>query len=238
MECEDPIRLERCGQASKANSTSCSRTYRYNIDVAALQETRLEGQGTLQEKNHTFFWIGKEPGIRREAGVGFVIANNLVKQLPTLPTGISERLITLRIPTRKTRYATISVFAPTMTNPDQVKEEFYELLGQMLQKIPSTDKVIILEDFTARVGDDSTSWLTALGKYGRDKSNSSGEQLLSICTQFKLAITNTFFKMPEHWYYSWQHPRSKRCHLIDYIITRRVDQADIQSTRAMRGADC
>lgn len=212
---------------------------RYNIDIAALQETRLEGQGTLQEKNHTFFWIGKEPGIRREAGVGFAIANSLVKQLPTLPTGISERLITLRIPIGKTRYATvISAYAPTMTNPDQAKEEFYELLGQTLQKIPSTDKVIILGDFNARVGDDSTSWPIALGKFGRDKSNSNGEQLLSICTQFKLAITNTFFKMPEHWYYSWQHPRSKRCHLIDYIITRRVDLADIRSTRAMRGADC
>ena len=38
---------------------------RYNIDIAALQETRLEGQGSLQENNFTFFWIGKEPGIRR-----------------------------------------------------------------------------------------------------------------------------------------------------------------------------
>ena len=70
---------------------------RYNIDIAALQETRLEGQGSLQENNYTFFWIGKEPGIRREDGVGFAIANKLVKQLPMLPTGISVRLITLRI---------------------------------------------------------------------------------------------------------------------------------------------
>ena len=44
--------------------------------------------------------------------------------------------------------------------------------------------------------------------------------------------------MPDHWYYSWQHPRSKRCHLLGYVITRRVDLADIRSTRAMRGADC
>ena len=116
---------------------------RYNIDIAALQETHLEGQGTLQEKNQTFFWIGKELRIRREAGVGFAIANSLVKQLPTLPTGISERLITLRIPIGKTRYSTvISAYAPTMTNPDQAKEKFYELLGQTLQMIPSTDKVL------------------------------------------------------------------------------------------------
>ena len=212
---------------------------RYNIDIAALQETRLEGQSSLQENNYTFFWIGKEPGIRREAGVGLAIANKLVKRLPMLVTGISERLITLRISIGKSRYATIiSDYAPTMTNPDQTKEEFYELLGQTLQKIPTTDKVIILGDFNAKVGDDFTSWPIALGQFGRDKSNSNGEQLLSICTQFNLAITHTFFKMPDHWYYSWQHPRSKRCHLLDYVITRRVDLADIRSTRAMRGADC
>ena len=98
---------------------------RYKIDIAALQETRLKGQGSLQENNYTFFWIGKEPGIRREAGVGFEIANKLVKQLTMLPTVISERLITLRISIGKTRYATIiSGYAPTMTNPDQTKEEF------------------------------------------------------------------------------------------------------------------
>ena len=74
-----------------------------------------------------------------------------------LPTAISERLITLRIPIENTRYATIiSAYAPTMTHPDQTKEEFYELLGQMLQKVPPTDKVIILGDFNARVGDDFT----------------------------------------------------------------------------------
>ena len=63
----------------------------------------------------------------------------------------------------------------------------------MQQKIPPTDKVIILGNFNAEVGDYFTSWTIALGKFGSDKSNSNSEQLLSICTQFKLAITNTFF---------------------------------------------
>ena len=112
-----------------------------------------------------------------------------------LPNGISERLITLRIPIGKTRCATIiSAYAPTMTNSDHSKEEFYELLGQTLQKIPPIDKIIIFGDFNAVVSDDFTSWPIAVGKCGRDNSNSNGEQLLSICTQFKLAITNTFSK--------------------------------------------
>jgi len=34
------------------------------------------------------------------------------------------------------------------------------------------------------------------------------------------------------------HPRSKRWHLIDYVITRQRDLKDIHDTRAMCGADC
>ena len=94
----------------------------------------------------------------RERSWSIAIANKLIKQLSMLPTGISKRLITIRIPTGKTRYATIiSAYAPSMTKPDQTKEEFYELLGQTLQRFPPTDKVTIFGDFNARVGDDFTS---------------------------------------------------------------------------------
>ena len=103
-----------------------------------------------------------------------------------LPTGISERLINLRISIGKTRYATIiSAYAPTMTNPDQTKEKFYELLAQTLQKIPPTDKVIILGDFTARVGDDFTSWPIALGNV----EETSQTQMVNNCFLFAHSST-------------------------------------------------
>ena len=75
---------------------------RYSVDIAALQETRLEGQGQLKESMHTFFWIGKPVG-HREAGVAFAISHTIVSKLPKLPHGISERLIHLRIPLAKDR---------------------------------------------------------------------------------------------------------------------------------------
>ena len=127
--------LKDAERPQKQTALVARELVRYNIDIAALQETRFEGEGSLQENNYTFFWIGKERGIRRGAAVGLAVANKLVKQLPMLPTGISERLITLRISTGKTHYATIiNAYAPTMTNPDQTKEEFSEVLGQTLQR--------------------------------------------------------------------------------------------------------
>ena len=43
-----------------------------NIDIAALQETRRETQGQIEEKGYSFYWIGKKEG-RRDAGVTFAI---------------------------------------------------------------------------------------------------------------------------------------------------------------------
>ena len=34
---------------------------RLNLDIVALQETRLSSFGSLKEKNYTFFWQGLEP---------------------------------------------------------------------------------------------------------------------------------------------------------------------------------
>ena len=67
---------------------------RFNIDIAALQETRFLEQGQLKEKTHTFYWSGKPTGERRESGVAFGISNELVKKLESVPTAQSDRLLT------------------------------------------------------------------------------------------------------------------------------------------------
>ena len=42
-----------------------------------------------------------------------------------LPKGINDRLMMLRLPLSGKRHATIvSAYAPTMTNPDEVKDKF------------------------------------------------------------------------------------------------------------------
>ena len=80
--------------------------HRYNIDIAALLETRLEGQRQLQEKEYTFFWSGRVDG-RREAGVSFAISNKFASKLTSLPNGLSEKIILLRAPTGNNCYLSV-----------------------------------------------------------------------------------------------------------------------------------
>ena len=132
----------------------------------------------------------------------------------------------------------VSAYAPTMTNPDEVKDKFYEDLDALISNVPTSDKLIILGDFNARVGCDSDSWDGIIGKHGVGKCNSNGLLLLQTCAEHDLLITNTIFRLPTRKKTSWMHPRSKHWHLIDYVIVRRKDRQDIRVTKAMCGAEC
>ena len=235
--------MDRAGTDRPERRTAlvASELARYNVHIAALSETRFaeEGQLTEHSAGYTFFWIGRGLDERREAGVGFAIKTNLVSKLAAPPKGINDRLMTVRLPLPKKRFATlISAYAPTMTNPDDVKESFYEDLKDAIKAVPKADKLIILGDFNARVGRDHTSWEGVLGNQGIGKCNSNGLLLLETCTEHGLLITNTVFRLPNRNKTSWMHPRSKHWHLLDYVIVRQRDRMDVRVTKTMCGAEC
>ena len=170
---------------------------RYNIDIAALSETRLADTGDLTEvgAGYTFFWSGKAKDEPRESGVGFAIRTALVSKLETLPRGLTDRLMTLRILLAgNTNLTIISAYAPTMAYSEEEKEVFYQLLSNTLHSVPANDKLLLMGDFNARVGKSSSAWPTVLGPHGMGKENSNGTLLLTLCSEEELTITNTLFK--------------------------------------------
>ena len=146
----------------------------------------------------------------------------------TVPKAVSDRIIVMRLPLSKNKFATIiSTYAPTMTYPEPEKEECYRSLSDVVGRVSTADKLVILGDFNARVGSDHELYGPALGKFGKGCCNSNGELLLNFCTQFGLVVTNTYFNQPDRNYLTWNHPRSKKSHLLDYVLTRNEHKSDI-----------
>ncbi len=212
---------------------------RLNLDIVALAETRFPDEGSLRENDgYTFFWKGRESGLPRLHGVGFAIRNSLVTQLSELPVGISERLMTLRIETGDNSFATfISAYAPTLDAEEQTKEAFYAELGSVITATPADDNLFILGDFNARVGRDHHLWRGSIGKEGIGKTNLNGILLLSKCAEHGLTITNTIFRQQNRLKGTWQHPRSKHWHMLDYVITRRKDIKNVYITRTAQASE-
>ena len=176
-----------------------------------------------------YFWSGRKSEERREAGVGFAMKSDLVGKLSGVPRGINDRLMTLRLPLSGKKHVTIiSAYAPTMTIPDEVKDKFYDYLD-IISATPYTDKLILLDDFNARVGTDHQTWEGVIGSDGVGKCNSIGPLLLRKCAEHDLLITNTVFNLQNRHKTSWMHPLSKHWHFIDYVIVRRTDRQDVIS---------
>nr|VZI29301.1 unnamed protein product [Spirometra erinaceieuropaei] len=170
------------------------------VNIPALTETRISEQGQLEEVGvgYTFFWISRPRADRRDASVAFAIRKDIVGRLPCLLQDINDSLMSLRLPLRGGKFATIiSVYAPPMTSPDAARGKFYENLRALLAAVSKADKLIVFVDLNTRVGTDHAAWRGLLGPHGLRGSNDNVLLLLRTCAEHRLVLTNTFFCMLE-----------------------------------------
>jgi len=201
---------------------------RLQMDIIALQETRLAGNGSVKKKDFTMLWQGKPPEDTREHGVGFAVRKSLLGSV-TPPIEGTERILSLQLQTSVGPVSLISVYAPTLTSAE-LKDKFYDDLNAMIRSVPDKQPLLIAGDFNARVGTDHDPWPTCLGKFGTGKMNENGQRLLELCCHHELCISNTFFNTKPQHRVSWRHPRSKHWHQLDLILTRHANLSSIKLT--------
>ena len=114
-------------------------------------------------------------------------------------------------------------------------------LQDTVDAAPSTDVLMLLGDFNARVGsskDDSDVWQDVRGKHGVGECNAAGERFLEFCAVNQLTIMNTWFQKKHHHLTTWRHPATKAWHMIDYVVLRTEQRALCTDVQVMRGANC
>ena len=81
----------------------------YNVDITALQESRLTRGDELQEEEggYTFFWSGRPEEEQRQSGICLAIENCLTAKLLTLPVAVNDQIQTLHIPLQGKHHLTI-----------------------------------------------------------------------------------------------------------------------------------
>lgn len=221
----------------RKTATINNELLRLQVDIAALQETRLPDTGSLKENDYTFFWQGKQESETREYGVGFAVKNTLLDTV-VLGNISTERLLSMRLNTANGPVNLLCVYAPTLMALPDTKDDFYSQLDSAIRQFHEQEPLIILGDFNARVGADHDAWPSCLGHFGVGKTNDNGQRLLETCSYHDLCITNTFFSTKPHHRVSWRHPRSKHWHQLDLIITRRSQLKNTLITRTYHSADC
>ena len=86
--------IRNTNRPSRRTALVAHELSRYNIDLAALSETRISGEDSIVEEGegYTFFWKGLPPDVPRQHGVGFAIRTFSLSHIPKTPTGIMNAL--------------------------------------------------------------------------------------------------------------------------------------------------
>ena len=185
------------GRPQRRSALVARELARLDIDIAARSEVRFAGQGSFTEDGagYTHSLPGKNKDMRRLSCVGFMIKTSIARKLQILPVGHSDHLMSLRLPIRDSKFATVlSVYAPTLQAVTGVKEVFYRDLHNLLQQADSKDKRFILGDFNTRVGRDFETWKGVHGRHGTGNCSDDGRLLLEVCFEHQLTVTNTLFQ--------------------------------------------
>ena len=192
----------------------------FNWDVIGLSETKLkECFKEPMKYGHLLYNSGVPQTRRAYAGVGFIINKKHIANIVELK-GISERLAFLKLKGKFNYQYYVQCYAPTTDHPDEEVEQFYNLIQDLLDKIPQRDDLFVLGDFNAKVGGLNSQYPDAVGMHSNVKRghNERGKRLMTFCTRNSLSITNTFFKHRRK--YTWISPDKKTLNTVDYVLVR------------------
>ena len=214
------------------------------VMCSALMEVRKLGTGSIPlDFQYTLYYCG---GVKRQAGVGFILKNNLVKDLTIISVSDRIMFITGRIGDIDLHLA--ALYAPTHSTGDEIKGSFFDQVSSNIAKIPMKyrENSLCFIDSNSHIGPYNELWKNVRGKYVGDgqQVNSSGNLFLQFCAVNKLLIGNTFFAKDDYW--TWSLPGSnKDCHrftidfclvsksleklLIDCGVDSNIDLDDIES---------
>jgi hypothetical protein len=101
----------------------------------------------------------------------------------------NDRVIDTRLETERGHLTILAVYTPT-EGRDELYEQVYETLQNILHKVNKKDYIMLIRDMNARVGNNRVT--NTVGTKGEATLNSNGGTLIDFCTFAKLKVTNTF----------------------------------------------
>ena len=149
---------------------------------------------------------------------------------------ISERVALLRLKLKEKTLALVQVYA---SNTESEYAPFLDEVLGVLEGIPGTDFILLLEDFNAPVGSDAQTWKGVIGKNGDSNINAQGRLLLDFCAGEGLSIMNTFFHHKGIHKYTWYRlgDSATQTSLIDLFVVSDDLRKSVMGVCVKRGAE-
>ncbi|XP_045471740.1 craniofacial development protein 2-like [Harmonia axyridis] len=210
---------------------------RLNIDIMGVSETRWPNSGEIAIRDHIVFYSGNNDPLHWN-GVGIII-NKMLKPYVRSFVPYSDRMALIQLNSTPRNINIIQIYAPTADKDDDVIEDFYEQLSQLMKYTKSNEVTMINGDFNAKVGRGREDDI--IGDYGLGERNQRGDRLVEFCREKKLVVCNTLFRLPTRRIYTWRSPADTKDRIvrnqIDYVTIDKRFRNSIMSAKTYPGAD-
>ncbi|KAK3559723.1 hypothetical protein QTP86_017700, partial [Hemibagrus guttatus] len=203
---------------------------RRKVDILCVQETRWKGS-----KAHSIgagfklFYYGVDS---KRNGVGVVLKEEFVRNVLEVKR-VSDRVMSLKLEIEGVMLNVVSGYAPQVGCELEEKERFWSELDEVMESIPTGERVVIGADFNGHVGEGNRGDEEVMGKFGVKERNLEGQMVVDFAKRMDMAVVNTYFQKREE--HRVTYKSGGRRTQVDYILCRRGNLKEISDCKVVVG---
>ncbi|KAK3540585.1 hypothetical protein QTP70_034343 [Hemibagrus guttatus] len=197
---------------------------RRKVDILCVQETRWKGSKARSiGAGFKLFYYGVNS---KRNGVGVVLKEEFVRNVLEV-VRVSDRVISLKLEIEGVMLNVVSGYAPQVGCELEEKERFWSELDEVIESIPTGERVVIGADFNGHVGEGNRGDEQVMGTFGVKERNLEGQMVVDFAKRMDMAVVNTYFQKREE--HRVTYKSGGRRTQVDYILCRRGNlQGDLE----------
>ncbi|KAK3512265.1 hypothetical protein QTP70_002273 [Hemibagrus guttatus] len=203
---------------------------RRKVDILCVQETRWKGNKACSiGAGFKLFCYGVDS---KRNGVGVVLKEEFVRNVLEVKR-VSDRVMSLKLEIEGVMLNVVSGYAPQVGCELEEKERFWSELDEVIESIPTGERVVIGADFNGHVGEGNRGDEEVMGKFGVKERNLEGQMVVDFAKGMDMAVVNTYFQKREE--HRVTYKSGGRRTQVDYILSRRGNLKEISECKVVVG---
>ncbi|KAK3506251.1 hypothetical protein QTP70_033602, partial [Hemibagrus guttatus] len=146
---------------------------------------------------------------------------------------VSDRVMSLKLEIEGVMLNVVSGYAPQVGCELEEKERFWSELDEVMESIPTGERVVIGADFNGHVGEGNTGDEEVMGKFGVKERNLEGQMVVDFAKRMDMGVVNTYFQKREE--HRVTYKSGGRSTQVDYILCRRGNLKEISDCKVVVG---